>query len=270
MYVDIKKLFPAAAKPAPSEKAFPDPTPARPTPLPARDSWKDLPKCFVKYHDLLDERRVLREHLRAIDAKRIELFGSNIDISQFTDSATAIGLRLVEGKTPQDNMTVTRHILRYDDPETQYQNKMLTRAYNSTLDELEKHKEDQNIPLQKMFVQCGHHRVSIALELQEIIDEVAKLGLEIFAQRVSALGLAEFQIVRLFQGSADFLKYVSTESAYTAQYSEIPAENGGGYFTDEAVEQSACHSLNMAPRIPEMKALLTEAKKTLAQARKVA
>jgi len=36
------------------------------------------------------------------------------------------------------------------------------------------------------------------------------------------------------------------------------------------VEQSACHSLNMAPRIPEMKALLTEAKKTLAQARKLA
>jgi len=270
MFVDIKKLFPAAAKPAPAASAFPDPTPARPTPLPARDSWKALPKCFTKYHDLLDERRVLREHLRAIDDKRIELFGSNIDISQFTDSATAIGLRLVEGKTAQDNMTITRHILRHDDPEVQFQNRMLTRAYNATLDELEKHKEAQNIPLQKLFVQCGSHRVTIALELQEIINEVATLGLEIFAQRVSALGLADFQIVRLFQGSGDWAKYVNVQQAYTAAYSEIPKENGGGFFTDEAVESSACHSLSMAPQIPVMKALLAEAKQILAKTRKAA
>ena len=270
MYIDLKKLFPAPAKPAPSEKAFPDPTPTRPEPNPAPESWKDLPKCFVKYHELLDERRCLREYLRIIDDKRIELFGSNIDISQFTDSASAIGLRLVEGKTPQENMTIHRHILRYDNPETVYQNKMLTRAYNATADALEKHKEDQNVPLQKLFVQCGHHRVTVALELQEIIDEVAKTGLEIFAQRVSALGLAEFQITRLFQGSADWAKYVSIEQAYTAAHSEIPAENGGGYFTDEPVASSACNSLNMAPRIPEVKALLAEAKRTLATARKLA
>ena len=247
-----------------------DPTPSRPTPTTAPDAWRELPKSFGQWHDLADRFRCLRQHLRDIDATRVRLFGSAIDFSALRGGASAIGMRYVEGKTPQDNPLMIHHHIDFNDPKTIFQDRCLTAAHDAATDELERLTEKSEVTLQKLFLECGNHRIKNSEALQAVIDELGEIGLNIFRSRIAPLGLSEHHLRGLFYGSADFVAYVHPP-AYSGGMCILRCVNGvTEFYGDEAPPQQAGHLLGEMLRLAELKPLLAEARKVLTRTLKAA
>jgi len=256
-------------KPASTSKLI-DPTPPRPTPTPAPEAWKTLPPSFKHWHELNDRFRCLRQHLRDIDATRVRLFGSAISFAALRGGATAIGMQYVEAKNPQHNPQVIHYHINFNCPKTIYNDRCLTAAHEAATDELDRLTEKSEVTLQKLFLDCGNHRIRNSEALQVAIDELGEIGLQIFKSRIAPLGLSEHHLRGLFYGSADYRAYVHP-----------PAYSGGmcvlrcvdkvtEFYGDEAPPQQAGHLLGETLRLAELRPLLLEARKVLTRTRKLA
>ena len=254
----------------PSTSKMTDPTPPRPSPTPPPDAWRDLPKCFTQWHELNDRFRCLRQHLRDIDATRVRLFGSAINFSALRGGATAIGMMFVEGRTPQENHQILTTNLDFNNPKIIHNDRCLTAAHEAATDELERLTEKSEVSLQKLYLECGNHRIRNSEALQAVIDELGEIGLEIFRLRVSALGLSDRHINNLFTGSADHLAYVHPP-AYSGGLCVLRCVDGmTEVYGEEAPPQQAGHLIGEMGRLAELKRLLVDARKTLAKTLKLA
>ena len=254
----------------PTSTRMTDPAPSRPPPTPAPDAWRDLPKSFTQWHDLNDRCRCLRQHLRDIDATRVRLFGSAISFSALHGSATAIGMQYVHGRTPQENAKVIHHHIDFNCPKTIFQDRCLTAAHDAATDELERLTEKSEVTLQRLFLECGNHRIKNSEALQAVIDELGEIGLNIFRSRIAPLGLSEHHLRGLFYGSADFVAYIHPP-AYSGGICILRCVDGiTEFYGDEAPPQQAGHLIGEMLRIAELKPLLLEARKTLAKTLKLA
>jgi hypothetical protein len=256
-------------KPASTNKLV-DPTPPRPSPTPAPDAWRDLPKSFTQWHELNDRFRCLRQHLRDIDATRVRLFGSAINFAALRGGASAIGMQYVEAKNPQHNPQVIHHHIDFNCPKTIHNDQRLTAAHDAASDELERLTEKSEVTVQKLFLECGNHRIRNSEALQAVIDELGQIGLEIFRLRVSALGLSERHINSLFMGSADHIAYVHPP-AYSGGMCVLRCVDGvTEVYGEEGPPQQAGHLLGETLRLAELKTVLAEARRTLLKTRKFA
>ena len=255
-------------RPAPTKLI--DPSPQRPSPTPPPDAWRELPKCYTEWHQLNDRFRCLRQHLRDIAATRVRLFGSAVNFSALHGSATAIGMQYVHGRTPQDNAQVIHHHIDFNDPKTIHNDRCLTAAHDAATDELERLTEKSEVTLQKLFLECGDHRIKNSEALQATIDALGEIGLNIFRSRIAPLGLSEHHLRSLFYGSADYALYVHPP-AYSGGMCILRCVGGvTEFYADEAPSQQACHMLRETARLAELKPLLLEARKTLARTLKLA
>ena len=256
-------------KPASTSKLV-DPTPQRPSPTPPPDAFRELPKCFTQWHELSDRFRCLRQHLRDIDATRVRLFGSANSFSALHGSATAIGMQYVHGRTPQENAKVIHHTIDFNCPKTIFQDRCLTAAHEAATDELDRLKEKSEVTLQKLFLECGNHRIKNSEALQAVIDELGEIGLQIFRSRIAPLGLSEHHIRGLFYGSADFVAYCHPP-AYSGGMCLLRCVDGiTEFYGEEQPPQQAGHLLGEMLRLAELKPLLAEARKVLTRTLKAA
>ena len=247
-----------------------DPTPPRPVATAAPEAWRDLPKSFTQWHDLNDRFRCLRQHLRDIDATRVRLFGSAISFAALRGGASAIGMQYVEAKNPQHNPQVIHHHINFNCPKTIYNDRCLTAAHEAATDELDRLTEKSEVTLQKLFLDCGNHRIRNSETLQAAIVELGEIGLQIFKSRVAPLGLSEHHLRGLFYGSSDYRAYVHPP-AYSGGMCVLRCVDGiTEFYADEAPPQQAGHLLGETARLAELKPLLLEARKTLARTLKLA
>ena len=254
----------------PASTKMTDPTPSRPPPTPAPDAFRELPKCFTQWHELSDRFRCLRQHLRDIDATRVRLFGSAISFSALHGSATAIGMQYVHGRTPQENAKVIHHTIDFNCPKTIFQDRCLTAAHEAATDELDRLKEKSEVTLQKLFLECGNHRIKNSEALQAVIDELGEIGLQIFRSRIAPLGLSEHHLRGLFYGSADFVAYCHPP-AYSGGMCLLRCVDGiTEFYGEEQPPQQAGHLLGEMLRLAELKPLLAEARKVLTRTLKAA
>ena len=254
----------------PASTKMVDPTPPRPTAIPAPEPWGNLPSCFGKWHELNDRFRCLRQHLRDIDATRVRLFGSAISFSALQGGASAIGMRFVEGRTPQENHQILTTNLDFNCPKTIYNDRCLTAAHDAATDELERLTEKSEVTLQRLFLECGNHRIKNSEALQAVIDELGEIGLNIFRSRIAPLGLSEHHLRGLFYGSADFVAYVHPP-AYSGGMCLLRCVDGiTEFYGEEQPPQQAGHLLGEMLRLAELKPLLAEARKVLTRTLKAA
>ena len=256
-------------KPASTSKLV-DPTPPRPTPTPAPEAWRELPKCYTEWHQLNDRFRCLRQHIRNINQTRVTLFGSAISFAALQGGASAIGMRFVEGRTPQENHQILTTNLDFNCPKTVHNDRCLTAAHDAASDELVRLTQKSEVTLQKLFLECGNCRIRNSETLQSIIDELGEIGLNIFRSRVAPLGLSEHHLRGLFYGSADYALYVHPP-AYSGGMCVLRCVDGlTELYGDEAPPQQACHMLRETARLAELKPLLVDARKALARTLKLA
>jgi hypothetical protein len=256
-------------KPASTNKLV-DPTPPRPTPTPAPEAWQTLPPSFKQWHELNDRCRCLRQHLRDIDATRVRLFGSAISFAALRGGASAIGMQYVEAKNPQHNPQVIHHHIDFNCPKTIFNDRCLTASHEAATDELERLTEKSEVTLQKLFLECGNHRIKNSESLQAVINELGQTGLEIFRSRIAPLGLSEHHLRGLFYGSADYRAYVHPP-AYSGGMCVLRCVDGmTEVYGEEAPPQQAGHLLGEMSRLAELKPLLLEARRTLLKTQKIA
>ena len=246
-----------------------DPTPARPDPAPAPEAWKSLPECFRQFHDTEAEIAAAREHIVLIRAKRKELFGTDaIDFEggEGTILAGEFSMR------PRENGVSTLRPINLDDPTIQKLARFLRVAEATAKDYLARLIETRSFPQQRIFLECGNHRIDAAEELQGVIQELAETGYQIFSLRLQALGLADHQVRKLFSGSADFIRFASHAPAYVGGICWGGYDDGGTVrrYSDIPVESSAGHLLRDRERIAELKPLVKSARAELAKAEKAA
>jgi hypothetical protein len=248
-----------------------DPTPPRQTaaPLPAR--WDELPKCFADYWDLTEDFRTAREHVSEIIAARTELFGSNFKIGNQEGTALVGGVMSANNRKPfGGGMVSTLKPINLDDPKLRKLDRLLTASEENAREFYNRLIDTKEIAIQRAFLACGQHRLKIADELRVVIDELSQIGLELFAARTAALGLADFQVRRLYHGSADFLKFGDQAPAISSAVSSAGLDSSQQpiLYSDAPAASQAGWSLSMADRLVHLRPLLAEGQKALAKARK--
>jgi hypothetical protein len=258
-----------------------DPVPPRQEarPLPAR--WEELPSCFAHYWTLAEEFRTARSHVSEIIAARVEILGTNIELSRvkFTTGQDDIGGFILAGSTMHANprmgdaggLISTVKPIDTADPTLRKLDRLLTLGEDAARDFYERLVGTKEITLQKAFLACGQHRLTVADELRVLLDELANIGFDLFQARTAALGLADYQIRRLYHGSADFLRFADHGTAVGGfkRSAGLDANSQPIIYSDEPVSSQAGWSLQMSDRLSELHPLLTEGRKELAKARKV-
>jgi hypothetical protein len=244
-----------------------DPTPARPEPEPSPTAWVALPPCFAEYHTTESEITAARQHIELIRGKRKEIFGTaEINFDGATGAILAGGI----SAQPLMNPVSTLRPINLDDPTNQKLARFLRVAEDNARDFLARLIESRNFPQQRLFLECGNHRIDAAEDLQGVIQKLADTGYQIFALRLQALGLAEHQVRKLFIGSADFIRFSSQQPAYVGGVCFGGYEDGGTVrrYSDLPVASSAGHLLRDRERLAELTPLLKSARAELAKAEK--
>lgn len=245
-----------------------DPTPAREEPAPLPDRWNELPQCFQDWHRMTQDLIVARKHINAIRETRRNVFGTDADFSDVEGTFLAGG---VGGGDNRTNYFSTLQPFNMSDPTTKRLARFLAAGLAGAEDYLARLREKTTIPLQRAFYESGMHHLTKAEEVQILVAEIKGIGYQIFEHRLSALGLAEGHLRRLYSGSADFLKYGNLAEAHFAGRCSAGYDEAGilRVYSDEPVPATACHSLRDMARIPELQALLKQAKAELHAAQKV-
>jgi hypothetical protein len=247
-----------------------DPTPARPVVKPAPEKYSKLPKCFAKYHELNEQLRVAREHINLIHAERKRQFGVDGDF------AGATGTHLIGAFTGSQsegtNTTSTLQAYNFSDPELRKVAQYLSDSLKDAEEHLISLSEKSILPLQRAFYESGNLRIKAASDLLPIIEEIEAIGFEIFSTRVSALGLGIGHTQKLYNGSSDFQKYARLEQPSFNDVCFGGMDNDGTMrtYSEMPVDQAAYHFIKDTARLPELKALLAEAKKELAKTKQAA
>ncbi len=256
-----------------SREPIADPTPKRAEPTPPPERWKALPECFSKWWDLNERFRVARIHTEAINQCRRELLGTNAPLD-ITDASTVLAIQ-ISGGGPRENFISTTHHHNVDS----WEFRQLTHYLNAATEGAEYHLKElrrtKALEVQRLFLQCGMERLEIGGKLDELIDELTEIGFKLFSHRVSALGLGEGHIRRLYQGSVDFQKYGLHDRLSRANQSDlcILRTNALGVteqFFDCEVVTSASHYQTNAERLEALSALLVEGRAELVRTLKAA
>ena len=246
-----------------------DPTPAKPAPEPLPAAWLTLPDCFRVYHETEAEIAASRAHIRLIQDKRLELFGTNTDFSK-SEGTILAGRVSVSGDTRDRGVYSSLKPLNFDDPVMRKLARFLANSEEAAKDHLNRLLETSDISQQRRFLECGTCRIDVAEELQELIAELADTGFKIFSLRLQALGLAESHLHKLYSGSADFVRYGTQSPAYVGgcSWGGMAEDGRMRRYSDLPVESSAGHLLRDRARIDELKPLVKAAKAELSKAQK--
>lgn len=249
-----------------------DPTPLRPQPESLPTGWENkLPKCFADWWRLTEELRCARLHVKLIRDTKVKIFGTDaIDISGENEGVILAG-SIMGGIDNRMNYHSTLKPIDLGDPATRKLARYLETARNSAADYLERLLQSTDLPIQRAFYACGNHRLDEAEKLQIVIDEIRAIGFDIFAMRLSALGLGEGHVRRLYSGSSDFFKYGNIVDTYTGGTCFAGfAEDGVTMrvYSDTPVTASASYAMQDAERFEELQPLLKQARAELAAAKK--
>lgn len=246
-----------------------DPTPQRSEPASAPAAWRSLPACFADFFNAEAQVAVAREHIGLIRSKRKDFFGT-ADIDFDGASGTILAGEFIA--EPNQNPISTLRPINFDDPVNQKIARFLKNAEAAAEDYLARLIETTSLPQQRRFLECGKNRIDPAEELQRVIDELAAVGLALFTLRIEALGLADFQIRKLFHGSADYIRYGSHLPACVGDLCSAGYDANGVIqtFVEAPVASTASYLLLERERIAELKPLLAQARKELAATRKAA
>ena len=188
------------------------PPPFEPQPLP--ESWRKLPKCFAVWWETNEQLQCLHRRHMAIEAKLLELVSrhvytpGNLDLGgniadPFQRSRAlqaAFASFKVGGIDPEEAETI-RHL-----KDANHRAELAVRDWRESPAQSE---------LLKAKFECSAHCIEAHGRVSHFVRELAEVGRQIFAERVSALGLSDWKIRELFSGSADAVKFVFPEPSLT-------------------------------------------------------
>lgn len=248
---------------------IPNPSPERPDRAPLPPQWDRLPGCFREWHELDQDFITARRHVDLILAKRREIFGTDLVIGDATGTILAGGI--VHPKDTRDRgVYSTLKPLDLDDPKLRKLDRMLTIAEDAARDYFKRLIETKELTYQKLFLQCGHHRLAVADELRGILAELDATGRAIFETRIGALGLHQNHVAKLYHGGADYAKYSNHAPAIAGfvRSGGLDEQKQPRLYSDEPIASQAEWSLSMSERIKELAPVLKQAKAELSKAQK--
>lgn len=249
----------------------PDPSPARGEPSPMPERWASLPESFAQYWLVSEQFRAAQNHIAAIKAKRIEIFGFDLRIGR-NDAGTILGGSITFPSDDRNkNVFTTLKPIDLDDPSLRAQERYLTTAETQAEDYLQRLRETKFTTLQQTYFDCGQHLIQRTDILNTMVQELDKIGIGIFSTRVAALGLSDSVTSKLYGGSADFMKYHKTAPSVRGLAFGGHGDDGTQItYVDQPLPSIAGHLLRIEERIQELEPLLAEGRKELAKVRKAA
>jgi hypothetical protein len=185
------------------------PPAVQPQPLP--DSWKDLPPAFHDLHAMEEAASALVERRSQIWDKlmatmgRYRALGEGLNNWKGTYAKADIGTRrkldkviagLHIGHLPEAHLAEVRH---------------LKDAYQRSEQAVRDWQADNGDRWKAANFHASQHVMKKHGEVCKAVRELHALGREIFAVRLSALGLDQSKIDELFRCSADAMKYAAIE-----------------------------------------------------------
>ncbi len=244
------------------------PAPVEAKPMP--ENWQDLPPAF---HDLwrldeaancLVERRSRIWDVLMATMHRYRALGEGLHHFKATYDHADYGLRaklqkafsnLHVGQLPEKHLAEVRH---------------LKDAYHGIEQSVRDWSEQNRDAWTRAKFQAGQHIQTKHGELCRAIRELHALGREIFSCRVAALGLAEIHVDRLFEGSADALKYRSIETPTLGDLKLAwNDDNGPEYYVEKTPAQMVTLLRGWEATSAEVAKLTRQAQAELSKARRV-
>lgn len=242
-----------------------DPAPPRPenAPLPAR--WDQLPECFTQWHEITEDFRTARLHIKMIEECRVNTFGTAANLFQNSDVKDVLVNRLRVQPAGNYNVVYSRHEIDLTDPRSQQLERFIAAAETRAFDFLERLHETKGHALQLAYYKCGMARVGSSEASQAVITELEILGFKLFSTRVSALGLGPHQIHQLFRGSADFHRFAAIQKPHLGGVCFAGADEDGTMrtYSDDSPTASATFLLRELDRFPSPEITCRGVKRTL-------
>lgn len=173
------------------------------------ESWQSLPESFAAWWELNESRRALTERRDFIESSLLKksmryvadpnlraLENAITDPIQRQQALAAVGVAMHVGEIPQQHIADCRFL-----------RDALERATRACDDWNTEHGEQITVAAFKCseFAQAEHGT------LCRDIRELHAIGREIFASRISALGLSGAKVAELFNGSADAVRFAAIQ-----------------------------------------------------------
>ncbi len=247
-----------------------DPTPARPDPAPLPESWKGLPECFATYWQINEEFRVAGEHPDLIDGEFYRRFGM-IVYPAFPGAGKVVGNSQIGSNKPGENFAYSVKVTDLEDPATQKIAAYLNKGRAVANDYLARLRETKYLDFQKAYLECGQVVMDGWAEWEVLTAELNDSAFDLFSLRIKPLGLAQAHVRRLYQGSADCLKYHRQPNSLSGtRFAGQDASGQMRVYLDQPIQSMVgLHRMAVAGT-SEAKALLVSVKKELATATKAA
>lgn len=185
---------------------LPNPTPEAPQIKPAPDFYRDLPELWTAHHAITAKRASLIEHARLISKELSAVIGTR-EIHGATGKVLAGEIKLTAGGfVGSQNVVSTLREIDFDSPR-------IRRAANQLIDSLERAEaevKELNRANERDQVlrhwEAGQLVIEAHSEAEAMASELREAGLAIFSARVKPLGLAPYNVRKLYRDSLDYQK----------------------------------------------------------------
>jgi hypothetical protein len=185
--------------------------PPAPIPAPLPAGWDKLPACFSQWHELDQQGMILIRRRDSIEKTLIDIIKPHVLWSDIYKS----GIDQVPHhlKNEMLKMPLGKSITEQDLENQRY----LRDKHQRAADDVRKWHASNNERLFKLRIDCSDEVMQAHAKLARTAREIAQAGFDLFALRVSALGLASYKVNNLYSGSADFVKYENAAQPETLQ-----------------------------------------------------
>lgn len=243
------------------QRLIPPPVPKKEMP----DSWRALPSCFHKWHELNASLMALSDRYNLIETKLLELVSRHVykpTPNAFAglrgeDLAKAVSFSISNGQASADYEKNFRPIAVLKDA--------LVRSHKAVDSWL----ADNRTELVRARMDCSDHVQEVCGSMGREVRELHAMGFELFNIRIAALGLADFHARNLFRQSADAVKYATIQPPAIQDLRLAWAdESGPTYYVDRPVPVMASMVQNWQPIADEVAKLTKQVQSELKAARK--
>jgi hypothetical protein len=258
------------AKAARLRNLIPPPWPAAEPP----ESWQNLPPCFAELWAVADRFRCAKGRAQEIeflylrgrgltDAERLQLEEEAGRPSGGADRTSILEKWIRERAPAAMSIEIADHakletLRRLRDA--------LDRANRAIEDTAREHGEN----FRRLSVICGDEVLEHIARGRRAAKEAARLGFEIFAERLASLELGEPKLWQLFNGTADHAKYVHqapSPPALKVGWTDPSTGEARHYLEGRPGELASWHRM-FAARADELEAIAKQAAAELARCRK--
>lgn len=229
-------------------------------PSPPPPGWELLPPVFSAWWQLTESRLCLTKRYLQIEALLIPVeFPSHTATRPNYDPVLRDKLLSVAAKANAGNLLVTSEQL---DTRSEWHNALV--RLKKSLDDWDAANLDE---VERLYIECSDCVLGVYAKLKGTSDEIKAIGFELFALRVATLALGPHEVARLYQGSADFVRY--HHAAEIGSLGDTRALCEGRQYLDKLVPVMAYLLVKYKSDAERLSKLLAEAKAELARASKV-